>query len=313
MSRRVERILRGRRRSPRTGARRRCLGGHLPRHRRTPAARVRRPHRARPRLQHPRPAGLGRPDEPGAPRARAVGEEASASRRRAPAWRSTRRWSTRAPRSARCCRRAFPWCASGRTSSSACSAPTSSQAGAAGARLRRPAALLGADGRRCRSSAPRSAAASPRAGRRVPGHQRAAGGDPAGDETRWPRPHRGRRRRAVDLRLSAAPRCATSSISRRHFAPPAQVVTLDRNYRSTQPILDAANQVIALAAERFTKDLWSERASAKAAAGLGARRRRPGRDYVVDRCSRAARPASSSSSRRCCSGPRRTACAWNSS
>ncbi len=44
-----------------------------------------------------------------------------------------------------------------------------------------------------------------------------------------------------------------------HFAPPAQVLTLDRNYRSTQPILDAANRVIALARERFTKDLWSER------------------------------------------------------
>jgi DNA helicase-2/ATP-dependent DNA helicase PcrA len=49
----------------------------------------------------------------------------------------------------------------------------------------------------------------------------------------------------------------------RHFAPPAQVVTLDRNYRSTQPILQAANQVIAAAAERFTKDLWSDRVAAE--------------------------------------------------
>ena len=46
-----------------------------------------------------------------------------------------------------------------------------------------------------------------------------------------------------------------------HFDPPAQLVTLDRNYRSTQDILAAANQVIALASERFTKDLWSDRAS----------------------------------------------------
>jgi DNA helicase-2/ATP-dependent DNA helicase PcrA len=45
------------------------------------------------------------------------------------------------------------------------------------------------------------------------------------------------------------------------FSPPARVVTLDRNYRSTQPILDAANAVIALAKERFTKDLRSTRAS----------------------------------------------------
>ncbi|MBO9454625.1 ATP-dependent helicase [Paracoccus sp. R12_1] len=44
------------------------------------------------------------------------------------------------------------------------------------------------------------------------------------------------------------------------FAPPAQVVTLNRNYRSTQPILAAANAVIAEARERFTKDLWTDRA-----------------------------------------------------
>jgi len=45
------------------------------------------------------------------------------------------------------------------------------------------------------------------------------------------------------------------------FVPPARVLTLERNYRSTQPILAASNAVIALAAERFTKDLWSDRRS----------------------------------------------------
>jgi DNA helicase-2/ATP-dependent DNA helicase PcrA len=45
------------------------------------------------------------------------------------------------------------------------------------------------------------------------------------------------------------------------FSPPAEIVTLDRNYRSTQPILGAANAVIDLAAERFTKNLWTERLS----------------------------------------------------
>ncbi len=45
------------------------------------------------------------------------------------------------------------------------------------------------------------------------------------------------------------------------FPQPAQVVTLERNYRSTQPILAASNAVIGLAAERFTKNLWSERAA----------------------------------------------------
>jgi DNA helicase II / ATP-dependent DNA helicase PcrA len=45
------------------------------------------------------------------------------------------------------------------------------------------------------------------------------------------------------------------------FSPPANIITLDRNYRSTQPILAAANGVIGLAAERFTKNLWTDRAS----------------------------------------------------
>ncbi len=47
------------------------------------------------------------------------------------------------------------------------------------------------------------------------------------------------------------------------FSPPAEVITLDRNYRSTQPILAAANAVIDQAAERFTKNLWSERVSSQ--------------------------------------------------
>lgn len=46
-----------------------------------------------------------------------------------------------------------------------------------------------------------------------------------------------------------------------HFPEPGHVVTLDRNYRSTDTILAAANQVISEASERFTKDLWTERRS----------------------------------------------------
>lgn len=45
------------------------------------------------------------------------------------------------------------------------------------------------------------------------------------------------------------------------YSPPAAVVTLERNYRSTQPILAASNAVIALASERLSKRLWSERTS----------------------------------------------------
>ncbi|MFT4184781.1 MAG: ATP-dependent helicase, partial [Rhizobium sp.] len=47
------------------------------------------------------------------------------------------------------------------------------------------------------------------------------------------------------------------------FTPSADIVTLDRNYRSTQPILAAANAVIDLASERFTKNLRTERQSAE--------------------------------------------------
>jgi DNA helicase-2/ATP-dependent DNA helicase PcrA len=47
------------------------------------------------------------------------------------------------------------------------------------------------------------------------------------------------------------------------FARKAEVLTLERNYRSTQPILTAANAVIGLAEERFTKNLYSDRLSAE--------------------------------------------------
>jgi DNA helicase-2/ATP-dependent DNA helicase PcrA len=45
------------------------------------------------------------------------------------------------------------------------------------------------------------------------------------------------------------------------FEPRARVITLEQNYRSTQPILDACNSVIEFAAERFTKNLRSNRKS----------------------------------------------------
>ncbi len=44
------------------------------------------------------------------------------------------------------------------------------------------------------------------------------------------------------------------------FTPPATIVTLEQNYRSTEPILAASNAVIGLARERFTKNLRSSRA-----------------------------------------------------
>ena len=45
----------------------------------------------------------------------------------------------------------------------------------------------------------------------------------------------------------------------RQYDPPATVITLGRNYRSSQAILDASNAVIAHAKERFTKNLVTER------------------------------------------------------
>ncbi|MCC2633605.1 MAG: ATP-dependent helicase [Ramlibacter sp.] len=49
------------------------------------------------------------------------------------------------------------------------------------------------------------------------------------------------------------------------FTQPARVVTLERNYRSTQPILDASNAVIAAARERHAKDLYTDKASSQRA------------------------------------------------
>ncbi|OIR16482.1 ATP-dependent DNA helicase UvrD1 [mine drainage metagenome] len=46
-----------------------------------------------------------------------------------------------------------------------------------------------------------------------------------------------------------------------HFDPPAKIITLEQNYRSTQPILAAANGVIGLAAEQYSKKLWSNKTS----------------------------------------------------
>ncbi len=47
------------------------------------------------------------------------------------------------------------------------------------------------------------------------------------------------------------------------FSQPARIVTLDRNYRSTQAILDVSNAVIAASPERHAKTLWTERAASR--------------------------------------------------
>jgi len=47
------------------------------------------------------------------------------------------------------------------------------------------------------------------------------------------------------------------------FTPKARVIKLERNYRSTQPILDACNAVMNLATEGFAKNLWSRRTTGR--------------------------------------------------
>ncbi len=69
----------------------------------------------------------------------------------------------------------------------------------------------------------------------------------------------------------------------RHFDPPAEVLTLEQNYRSTQPILDACNAVIEGAKDRFTKDLFSKRRSEDKPKLVTVEDESAQVDYVVER------------------------------
>ncbi len=68
----------------------------------------------------------------------------------------------------------------------------------------------------------------------------------------------------------------------RHF-PGARLVTLEQNYRSTQPILDVTNTIISRAPERFTKNLWTERAGGVRPWLVTARDEQQQTRFVVDR------------------------------
>jgi DNA helicase-2/ATP-dependent DNA helicase PcrA len=68
-----------------------------------------------------------------------------------------------------------------------------------------------------------------------------------------------------------------------HFTPPAQIIKLERNYRSTQPILAAANAVIDLAVERHKKNLQSDRSSAERPQLVLVRDEADQARYVVER------------------------------
>ncbi len=62
-----------------------------------------------------------------------------------------------------------------------------------------------------------------------------------------------------------------------------QVVALEQNYRSTQPILDTTNTLISRALERFTKALWTERTGSEPPWLVTARDEQLQTRFVVDR------------------------------
>jgi len=69
----------------------------------------------------------------------------------------------------------------------------------------------------------------------------------------------------------------------KQFRPPARVVTLEQNYRSTQPILDACNAVIGQASEGFRKELFSDKPSGERPQLVVATDEAAQVDYVVER------------------------------
>jgi DNA helicase II / ATP-dependent DNA helicase PcrA len=67
------------------------------------------------------------------------------------------------------------------------------------------------------------------------------------------------------------------------FSRPAEIVTLEQNYRSTQPILATANALIGLASERFTKNLWTDRSGGERPQLVVVRDEADQARYVVER------------------------------
>jgi DNA helicase-2/ATP-dependent DNA helicase PcrA len=63
----------------------------------------------------------------------------------------------------------------------------------------------------------------------------------------------------------------------------ARVVALEQNYRSTKPILDVTNTLISRALERFTKNLWTQRAGGDAPWLVTTRDEQQQTRFVVDR------------------------------
>src|SRR5262249_48098789 len=67
------------------------------------------------------------------------------------------------------------------------------------------------------------------------------------------------------------------------FNPPARIVTLEQNYRSTQPILDACNAVMGPATDGFRKELFSKKPSNEQPHLVVATDEAAQVDYVIER------------------------------
>ncbi|MCE2899778.1 MAG: ATP-dependent helicase [Gemmatimonas sp.] len=68
-----------------------------------------------------------------------------------------------------------------------------------------------------------------------------------------------------------------------HQFPGTRIVTLEQNYRSTAPILDTTNTLIARSSERYSKRLWTERAGGEAPWLVTVRDEAMQTAFVVDR------------------------------
>jgi DNA helicase II / ATP-dependent DNA helicase PcrA len=67
------------------------------------------------------------------------------------------------------------------------------------------------------------------------------------------------------------------------FVPPAAVITLEHNYRSSQPVLDAANALIGEAARQYRKQLQATRSGGVAPRLVSVLDDRGQADYVIER------------------------------
>src|SRR5262249_27495578 len=69
----------------------------------------------------------------------------------------------------------------------------------------------------------------------------------------------------------------------KQFTPPAHVVALEQNYRSTEPILEGCNAVIGLATEGFHKQLFSDKPFRERPQLVAAADEAAQVDYVIER------------------------------